>query len=110
MATKQATIDFLIDQLSSLTNIRVRKMFGEYALYCDEKVVALICNDQIFIKITDPGKNLAVGRYVEGRAYPGAKASMNVTDEIDDSDFLCDLVRATSDSLPLPKPKKPKKQ
>lgn len=109
MPTQQSTIDFLLDQLSSLSNVRVKKMFGEYALYCDEKVVALVCDDQIFVKITGPGKNHAKGRYVEGCAYPGAKVSMNGTDEIDDSEFLCTLMRLTADALPLPKPKKLKK-
>jgi TfoX/Sxy family transcriptional regulator of competence genes len=39
MATSQGTTDFILDQLSSVPNVRVRKMFGEYALYCDDKVV-----------------------------------------------------------------------
>ena len=41
MATSQSTIEYFFDQLSGLPNIRVRKMFGEHALYCDENVVAL---------------------------------------------------------------------
>lgn len=106
MSTKQSTVDFIQDQLSSLKNIRVRKMFGEYALYCNEKVVGLVCDDQLFIKYTDPGRVLAEGRYEEGFAYPGAKPSMNVTDELDDQDFLCELIGATADALPAPKPKK----
>jgi len=52
MAISRNTIDFILDQLSALPKIRARKMFGEYALYCDEKVVALVCDDQLFIKIT----------------------------------------------------------
>ncbi len=41
-------------------------MFGEYALYCDQRVVALICDDQVFVKITDPGKAYVGERYEEG--------------------------------------------
>jgi TfoX/Sxy family transcriptional regulator of competence genes len=52
MATKQSTIDYLLDQLGSLPKVRARKMFGEYALYCNEKVVALICDDELYVKIT----------------------------------------------------------
>jgi TfoX/Sxy family transcriptional regulator of competence genes len=32
MKTSQSTIDYLLDQLASLPNVRARKMFGEYAL------------------------------------------------------------------------------
>jgi DNA transformation protein and related proteins len=106
MKTKQTTVDYILDQLASAGMVRAQKMFGEYALYCNEKVVGLICKDQLFIKYTDPGKQFAEGRYVEDCAYPGAKPSMNVTDELDDRDFLCDLIRITEKALPQPKPKK----
>ena len=66
MSTKQSTIDFLQDQLASLPNISARKMFGNYALYCGDKVVALVCNDQLFVKITSPGKEFVGEHYVEG--------------------------------------------
>jgi TfoX/Sxy family transcriptional regulator of competence genes len=56
MATSQNTIHFLLDQLRSVQGVRTRKMFGEYALYCGDKIVALVCDDQLFIKITPPGK------------------------------------------------------
>ena len=105
MSTKQSTADFVLDQLAAAGPVRVRKMFGDYALYCDDKVVGLICDDQLFIKYTDRGKAFAEGRYSEGFAYPGAKPSMNVTDLLDDAQFLCDLVRLTSESLPRSKKK-----
>ena len=105
MTSKQSTVDFILEQLASAGDVRARKMFGDYALYCDEKVVGLICDDQLFIKYTDPGKTFAAGRYDEGFAYKGAKASMNVTESIDDPDFLCTLVRMTAEALPKPKKK-----
>lgn len=105
MTSKQSTVDFILEQLREF-NVRARKMFGDYALYCDEKVVGLICDDQLFIKYTDPGKAFAEGRYEDGCAYEGAKPSMNVTDEIDNQEFLTELVRLTAESLPLPKRKK----
>jgi TfoX/Sxy family transcriptional regulator of competence genes len=85
-------------------------MFGEYALYCDKKVVALVCDDNLFVKITEAGKAFNVDGYQEGFAYPGAKVSMLIDgDQIEDADWLSELIRITADSLPLPKPKKPKK-
>jgi TfoX/Sxy family transcriptional regulator of competence genes len=110
MATSQGTIDFLLDQLQALPGARARKMFGEYALYFDEKVVALVCDDQLFVKITPAGKSLLGDRYTEGRAYPGAKPSMLIgADEFDDHEWLCELIRVTAAALPPPKPKKPGK-
>ena len=110
MATSERTIDFLLDQLGAVRGMRARKMFGEYALYCGEKVVALVCDDQLFVKITAPGKALVGTRYAEGFAYPGAKASMLVgADELEDHERLAELIHVTAAALPSPKPKKTKK-
>ncbi|MCU0665404.1 MAG: TfoX/Sxy family protein [Myxococcota bacterium] len=109
MSTSQSTIDYLLDQLSSLPNVRARKMFGEYAIYCDEKVVALVCDNQLFVKVTPRGRALIGERYEEGEAYPGAKPSMLIgAEEIDDGERLCELIRLTADALPAPRPKKPR--
>lgn len=109
MATRQSTIDFLIDQLSSLRSVRTKKMFGEYALYCDEKVVALVCDDQLFVKITAEGKALVGQHYQEGLAYPGAKPSMLIgADDLEDHERLCRLIRVTADALPPARPKRSK--
>ena len=58
MGTSPSTVTFLLDQLRSIPGVRARKMFGEYALYCGEKVVALVCDDQLFVKMTEAGKAL----------------------------------------------------
>lgn len=106
MSTQQSTIDFLTDQLSSLPAIRFRKMFGEYALYCDEKVVGLVCDDELFIKITELGKQFVGVDFAEGIPYPGAKPYIQIGDKLDDKDWLCELIKITAGALPIPKPKK----
>lgn len=110
MATSESTITFLLDQLSSLPGVRVRKMFGEYALYYEEKVVALVCDNQLFVKITPAGKALLGERYQEGEAYPGAKPSMLIgeAEDLEDPDQLSELIRVTAASLPEAKPRKMK--
>lgn len=106
MATSERTIAFLLDQLGTVPGIWARKMFGEYALYCGEKVVALVCDDQLFVKITAPGKALVGERYAEGFPYPGAKTALLVgADDLDDHERLAELVRVTADALPAPRPK-----
>ena len=108
MSTKQATIDYILDQLTGL-DVRARKMFGEYALYCDERVVALVCDDQLYIKITSAGKKYVGRNYQEGRAYTGAKPSMLIDGElIEDREWIAGLIRLTADALPAPKQKKKK--
>mgnify|MGYP005609792673 CR=1 FL=1 len=71
MGTAAATIDHLLDTLAPLP-LTSRKMFGEYALYLDGKVVALVCDNQFFLKPTDAGKAL-LDRVKEAPPYPGAK-------------------------------------
>lgn len=111
MSTSQSTIDFLLDQLADLAGVHARKMFGEYALYCGDKVVALVCDNQLFVKLTPPGKALVGSGYREGAAYPGAKPSILVgADLIEDSERLCELVRVTAGALPPAKPKRPGKR
>ena len=106
MSTSPNTIAFLLDQLSGLPNVRALKMFGEYALYCGDKVVALVCDNQLFVKITEAGKALVGDGYAEGTAYPGAKPSLLVSaDDLEDHERLCALIRATADALPAPKPR-----
>ncbi len=107
MSTKQSTVDFILDQLSEIGDVSARKMFGEYALYCRGKVVALICDDCLFVKITEQGKEYVGKRYQEDFAYPGAKASMLIdNDQIENKNWLSDLIEITYQNLPEPKIKK----
>lgn len=110
MSTKPETVQFLLDQLASLPSVRARAMFGEYALYCDEKVVALICDDQLFVKITEPGRTF-VKTIVEAPPYPGAKMYHLVSGDLwDDNEWLSQLIQITAKALPAPKPKSKKKK
>src|SRR5688500_12228607 len=109
MATEQRTADFLTGQMAGAGNVRSRKMFGEYAIYCDEKVIALACDEQLFMKPTEPGKNL-IGAPEEAPPYPGAKLYFRIPeDRWDDHEWLAQLARVTADALPLPTPKRSKK-
>ena len=107
MPTRKETTDFVLDQLDPLA-VRVRSMFGEYALYCDDKTVAFICDDTVFMKPTDVAGEL-LGPETMAPAYPGSKLYYAVPGEcLENRDWFQDLVQRTADVLPLPKPKKPK--
>jgi len=106
MATKQSTVDFLTDQMATAGFIRSRKMFGEYAIYCNEKVVALVCDDQLFVKPTEKGREI-VGEGHDAPPYPGAKMYLQIDeDHWDDQEWLTNLIAQTAEALPLPKPKR----
>ena len=108
MGTRAETMEFLRDQLSGLDGVRSRAMFGEYGLYLGDKVVAFVCDDELFIKPTDAGRAY-LGTPDEAPAYPGSKLYFRVPgDRWEDRDWLEGLVRATADALPAPKPRKPR--
>jgi DNA transformation protein and related proteins len=108
MATAKSTVAYILEQLSGLADVSARAMFGEYALYCDGKVVALICDDQLFLKPTPAGEAL-IGEPVMGPPYSGAKPHMVVdAGLLEDPAALQALVAATAAALPKPKPKKVK--
>ena len=109
MASDPDFVEFIADQIDESCDISYRKMFGEYALYSRGKVVALICDNQLFVKPTDAGRNY-IGDVVEAPPYPGAKNSYLIGDEVDDPEWLTQLIRLTEAELPPPKPKKKKKR
>jgi TfoX/Sxy family transcriptional regulator of competence genes len=104
MATTAETIQFISDQSGLGRALTWRKMFGEYALYLNGKVVAFVCDNQLFMKPTDAGRAL-LGTPAEAPPYPGAKLYFLLQDELDNRDLLRDVFWATEASLPLPKTK-----
>jgi TfoX/Sxy family transcriptional regulator of competence genes len=110
MASKQTTVDCILKQIADAGVVTAKKMFGEYGVYCDEKIVALVCDDRLFLKPTLAGEEF-LGTYTEGFPYPGAKPWFVISSEKwDDRTWLSQLVKLTAAELPLPKPKKPRKK
>lgn len=108
MASDQDFVDFVCEQANLAGRISTRKMFGEYALYVDGKVVVLICDNQVFVKPTEAGKQV-LGTVIEAPPYPGAKLYYQVNEHLDDRTLFSRLLVATADVLPVPKPKPAKK-
>jgi TfoX/Sxy family transcriptional regulator of competence genes len=107
MATAQKFVDFIIDQIDISERVTYKKMFGEYGLYFDNKIFALICDNKLFIKPTLSGRDY-IGNVVEAPPYPGAKPSFLIEEQLEDQDWLKKLVNITVKELPEPKPKKKK--
>lgn len=108
MASDPSFVDHVCEQANLGPALTFKKMFGEYALYLDGKVVALICDNQLFVKPTPQGKAL-LGTVDEHPPYPSAKPQYRIADELEDRDLMRRLLLATALALPAPKPKsKPK--
>jgi len=108
MASRQSTVDYLLEQIKEAGTVSYKKMFGEYAIYCNGKVVALVCDDELFVKPTLAGKKF-VTDYIESPPYPGAKPYLLISGDMwEDSEWLAKLFKITELELPLSKIK-PKK-
>lgn len=105
MASKQEFVEYIVSQMENAGTITYLKMFGEYGIYLNGKIVALVCDDRLFIKPTDGGKKF-IGEYTEAPAYPGAKNSLLIEEKMEDSAWLCELIKITGKELPEPKPKR----
>ena len=108
MASDEKFVAFIRDQMAGAGPISARRMFGEFAIYCGEKVVALICENQLFVKPTVAGKAL-LGDPSLAPPYPGAKPYFLMHD-VDDGEFLSALIAATAKELPVPKAKASKRK
>ncbi|MCB9497796.1 MAG: TfoX/Sxy family protein [Fibrobacteria bacterium] len=108
MSTSPSTIDRILSLVGSPTGLTARKMFGEYGLFLDGKMVALVCDDTLFVKPTEPGIDL-LGEHEMGSPYPGAKPCLMVPERLQNQPGRLEaLFEATAQALPAPKPKKAK--
>ena len=105
MPNDQDFVDFVIDQVRTGCRVTYRHMFGGTTLYVNSKVVGLICDNQLFIKPTEAGRAY-IGAVVEAPPYEGAKNSFLIEENIEDPEWLTELLVITEKALPAPRPKK----
>lgn len=101
---------FVLDVLEMLypLNVRERAMFGAYGVYCDEKFVMIIGDDQVFIKCSEADPASMEGTEL-APPYEGATDWHLVPEDLmRDTEWLRNAVQATADALPAPKAKKPR--
>lgn len=109
MSTSQEFITYILENIEDAGVITFRKMFGEYAVYCDGKVIALVCDNQFFLKPTIKGRKF-IGDVIEAPPYNGAKNYFLIEEGIEDRKWFSRLIRITADEIPEPKPKPKKKR
>jgi DNA transformation protein len=107
MSSDLSFVEYACEQMAGAGAITFRKMFGEYAIYSEGKVVALVCDNRLFVKPTAAGREVA-GSLADAPPYPGAKPYLLIGEELEDREWLSNLIRATERELPLPKERKKK--
>lgn len=105
MSSDKSYLEFVVDQIEHAGLITYRKMFGEYGVYSDGKLFALVCDNKLFIKPTEGGR-VFIQNVVEAPPYPGAKSSFLIEDKIEDREWISSLVRITVQELPELKKRK----
>lgn len=101
MASTKDYLDFILEQLSSLDEITYRVMMGEYIIYYKSKVIGGIYDNRFLIKPTKSAKALIPDAPFE-LPYEGAK-EMLLVENIEDREFLSELINTMVDELPAPK-------
>ena len=107
MATERSFVEFVAEQADLGSRLTYRKMFGEYALYLDNKVVAFACDNSLFIKPTQAVQN-GYPDFPIRSPYPGGRPHPVIDELLDAPDNLRRLIVETETLLPKPKPKKTK--
>ena len=109
MASTLEFVDYVKEQFDEDCGVTHKHMFGEFGLFSAGKMFGLICDDRLFFKPTEGGRAY-IGDTVEGAPYPGAKLCFLIEDQLEDGDWLSELVRITTRELPVPKARKRKKK
>lgn len=107
MVSKLSTVEFIIGNISASGKLSAKKMFGEYGIYCAEKMVALVCDDRLFVKPTPGGKAFLNG-HSEAPPYPGAKPCFVIPKRSGRKRPLSQLIALTYAQLPAAK-KRPRR-
>lgn len=104
MASSKEYLDFILDQLSGLDEISCRAMMGEYIVYYRGRIVGGIYDDRFLVKPTKSAVSMMPDADKE-LPYEGAK-EMLLVDNVENREFLQELLNAMYEELPAPKKRK----
>jgi TfoX/Sxy family transcriptional regulator of competence genes len=108
VSTQKETVEFILEKLGNSELFDVRAMFGEYALYADGKVVALVCNDQLYVKIVPASYELE-DVCEKDTPFSGAKLHYLVEEfQLSQIQNLSEILSSIAQSLPAKKSKSKK--
>ncbi len=104
MPSSKEYLDYVLEQLSNISDVTYRPMMGEYLIYYRSKLIGGIYDNRLLVK---PVKSAIdyMPNATYSLPYKGAK-EMLLVDNIDDREYLMGLFEAMFEELPLPKIKK----
>jgi TfoX/Sxy family transcriptional regulator of competence genes len=103
MASDLDYVQYIVDKIKTDGTITYKKMFGEYLIYLNSIPVVMICDNTVFVKIIDCIKPLMENAET-GFPYEGAKKHYIIN--VDDSEYLSNVVNLLEKNVPIPKKKK----
>ena len=103
MASSKEYLNYILEQLSDTENVTYRAMMGEYIIYYRGKVAGGIYDDRFLVKPTKSAVE-KMPAAVRELPYEGAKEMLLA--DVDNREFLEELLEAMYDELPAPKQKK----
>ncbi|PWJ15156.1 TfoX/Sxy family protein [Ruminococcus flavefaciens] len=103
MASSKDYLNFILEQLSELDGITYRAMMGEFIIYYQNKIIGGVYDDRLLVKDVRSARELMPDAPLE-LPYDGAKKMILVT-EVDDKDFLNNLITSVYEELPAKKNK-----
>ena len=109
MATELSFVEYAADQARLGDRLTYKKMFGEYALYINGKVVALACDNSLFVKPV-ASTDVLTASLTRSPPYPGAKPHVVADALLDEPEQLGELLLATEKGVPALKARKRRKK
>ena len=103
MASSKEYLDFILEQLSELNDVSYRAMMGEFIIYYRGKIVGGIYDARFLVKPTKSAVAMMSNADME-LPYDGAK-EMLLVDDVDNKEFLTELLEVMYLELPAPKKK-----
>ena len=104
MASSKEYLEYILEQLSDLDDVTYRAMMGEYIIYYRGKIIGCIYDDRFLVKPVKSAVAMMPDASME-LPYEGAK-EMILIDDVEDRDFLSELLEAMYEELPSPKKRK----
>jgi TfoX/Sxy family transcriptional regulator of competence genes len=101
MGSSKDYLEHILEQLSFSDDITYRSMMGEYIIYYRGKIIGGIYDDRFLIKPVKSAREMMPNADME-LPYGGAKGMLLVED-VEDREFLKELLEAMYDELPAPK-------
>lgn len=107
MATSREYALFVENLFRGVEGFSMKRMFGEYGIYLQGRVLGFLCDEQILLQDTPTARKL-LPNAERKELFPGSKLFIIFSDE-GNHHLLQSVAQAMWEELPVPKPRKSRK-